>query len=41
MAPPVESSQPEKLWEHPNPEATQMAMFMRNINKKRNMNMKV
>ena len=32
---------PRKLWEHPNPEATNMAQFMRDVNKKRGLNLKV
>jgi len=32
---------PEKLWEHPSPETTQMMKFMKHVNGKRNMNMKV
>jgi len=31
----------EKLWEHPNPESTQMSKFMRSVNEKRGMKMKV
>jgi acetoacetyl-CoA synthetase len=32
---------PRKLWEHPNPEATNMAQFMRDVNKNRGLNLKV
>jgi len=32
---------PRKLWEHPNPESTNMAQFMRDINQKRGTNLKV
>lgn len=32
---------PSKLWEHPNPQNTKMARFMREANAKHNKNMKV
>jgi hypothetical protein len=35
------SVMPRKLWEHPNPEATNMAQFMRDVNRQRNLNLKV
>ncbi|THZ80082.1 acetoacetate-CoA ligase [Aureobasidium pullulans] len=34
------SIMPRKLWEHPNPDATNMAQFIRDVNKKRGLNMK-
>lgn len=32
---------PRKLWEHPSPEKTAMAGFMRNVNQKRKLGLKV
>lgn len=32
---------PRKLWEHPDPQSTNMARFMRSVNEKRGMKMKV
>jgi len=35
------SVMPRKLWEHPNPDSTNMAQFMRDVNQKRGTNLKV
>jgi len=32
---------PRKLWEHPNPDSTNMAEFMRTANRKRGLSLKV
>jgi acetoacetyl-CoA synthetase len=32
---------PRKLWEHPDPDSTNMARFMRDVNKKRGLKLKV
>jgi acetoacetyl-CoA synthetase len=32
---------PRKLWEHPNPESTEMYRFMQEINKKNNLQLQV
>lgn len=32
---------PRKLWEHPNPDATQMSRFIRKVNDRRGLSLKV